>query len=1174
MLITRLKVFRPKAVLPSQLSGLSRTLTATFVVSLVVLFGIGASSAGAVTPSAAWAVRSVAQPTNFAPGDSSGADVYRVIVTNVGSLPSDGSPVVITDTLPQEVTAVQVGERHAVSGLEYMSHSSSENEVPEWTCTITPVQCTWSAAVPAGDVLEMDVTVASKPKVSGSLTNAATVSGGGAVEASTSAQNPASAAPVPFAISDFSFGASGVDGAPDTQAGGHPYSVTTTLDFTTQFVPVPGTEGDHESSESIKDTVVDLPLGLVGNPQAAPKCPLSGLELEAAGSTVQCPADTKIGEVTLSEPVGFASSLFPPVIGGGTLVSTVSSLYNLVPERGHPAEFGFDYAGIVQAHLYPSVVHTAAGYVLRVTTPNTPGAFVPGPGFVSGFSLTLFGDPAKHGGTGEAPFFTNPSDCSAGALSATIHVDTWTKQGRVNADGTPDFSDPNWQEAKSSLPPVAGCNALQFKPTLSVQPGTTQADSPTGLAVDLKVPQAPSNDAALATPDLKQAVVTLPAGMAVSPSSANGLQACSLAQIGLEDTHEPTCPEASKIGTVELETPLLASPLGGSVYLARQGENPFGSLIALYVVVDDPTTGVVVKLPGLVSLDPTTGQITSTFDQTPQLPFSDLKLRFKEGATAPLITPQTCGTYTTTSSLTPWSALDSGPPATPSSSFQIASGPNGEPCAAQGFAPSFTAGTANNQAGAFSPFTLTLSRTDADQDLGGLTVKTPPGLLGMLSRVQLCPEPQASQGTCPAASQIGHVTVGAGPGPDPVYVPQAGKPQDPVYLTGPYKGAPFGLSVVVPAEAGPFNLGTVVVRSAIAVDPHTSQVTITSDPFPTILQGIPLQIKTVNVTIDREGFMFNPTNCSPSNVNGTVSSIQGTQAAVSTRFQAANCANLPFKPGFTASTQAKTSKTNGASLTVKVASSSGQANIHKVDLQLPLALPTRLTTLQKACTEAQFNTNPAGCPAASIIGTATAVTPVLSVPLMGPAYLVSHGGAAFPDVVFLLQGQGVQIDLVGNTDIKKGITYSKFETVPDAPISSFETVLPEGPHSVLAAYGNLCSQKLVMPTTIVGQNGAQVTQSTNIAVTGCGKPSIKITKAKIKGNTVLVTVTTTQQGTVTVSGDGLKTIKKTLAAGAHQLKVSLTKNGRTARKHHKKTKVKASIKDSNGSTSKTLTLKL
>jgi archaellum component FlaG (FlaF/FlaG flagellin family) len=1104
---------------PCHASGDVAKKIALPLTALMTILACSASPASATTPSAAWSIRTIAEPTNFAPNDSTGTDVYRVLVTNTGSLPSDGSPVTITDTLPGAVSVQSVRRFEWVNAEEHFS----------CTKVTTPIQCTFNTAVPAGEVLELDITVATEPGASGILTNTATVTGGAAAEASTTTQNPVSAAPAPFTLSDFSFGVDGVNGMPDTQAGDHPYAVTTSLDFTTESLP--SNLEYHEPAENIKDAVVELPLGLVGNPQAAPKCPLSKLELDETGSFVQCPADTKIGEVTLDEPVGFASSLLPNF--GGQFITSASSLYNLVPEHGHPAEFGFDYAGLAAAILYPSVVRTEAGYVLRVTTPNAPSefAFPEELGFVSGFSLTLFGDPAKHAGTDEAPFFTNPSDCSPRGLTATIHVDTWTHPATMtNADGTPDLSDSNWLKAESSLPPVAGCDALQFNPELAAQPESTRSDSPTGLTVDLKVPQAPTNDAALATPDLKTATVTLPTGMSLSPSSANGLQACSPAQISLEDNSRPTCPEASKIGTVELTTPLLANPIGGSVYLAEQGDNPFGSLIALYIVVDDPATGTLIKLAGHGELGDGTnglalGQVRTTFANNPQLPFNELKLQLKEGARAPLTTPQTCGTYTTTSSLTPWSAPGSGPAASPSSSFKIGSGPNGEPCAPQGFAPSFSAGTVSNQAGAFSPFTLTLSRTDADQDLGGLAVTTPPGLLGMLSRVQLCQEPQANLGMCPAASQIGHVTVGAGPGPDPVYVPQPGKPQDPAYLTGSYKGAPFGLSVVVPAEAGPFHLGTVVVRSAITVDPHTGQVTITSDPFPTVLQGIPLQIKTVNVTVDRPGFIFNPTNCDPLSVGGTIVSTQDTQVGVSSHFQAANCANLPFKPSFTASTQGKTSKADGASLVVKVAQKPGEANIHRIDLTLPKILPARLTTLQKACIEAQFNANPAGCPAASLIGTAKAVTPVLNVPLTGPAYLVSHGGAAFPDVELVLQGEGVEIVLDGRTDIKKGITYSRFETVPDAPISSFETKLPEGSHSALTANGNLCAtaktvsvhkrvtvrvhgrikhvtktvkeavaQPLTMPTTITGQNGAVLTQATKIGATGCSKAKKKAKK--------------------------------------------------------------------------------
>ena len=598
----------------------------------------------------------------------------------------------------------------------------------------------------------------------------------------------------------------------------------------------------------------------------------------------------------LSEGLGIESS-----VAGSNSKVPVSPLYNLVPEYGHPAEFGFDIGQIAHIHLYPSIVHTSSGYLVRVTTPDTPMQFLSYPGqrgFLGGVTLTFFGDPAKQngGGASPTPFFTNPTDCSAGSLTTVVHVDTWTSQGRVNADGTPDFSDPNWLEANSPWPRPTGCDMLQFDPSIAFDPSTSRAGAPAGGTLQLNVPQAPGSDAVPATPELREATVTLPAGMVLSPSAANGLQACSPAQIGLEANGPPTCPAASKIGDVEVTTPLLAKPVGGSLYLAEEGNNPFGSLLAIYLVVEDPTTGVLIKLAGQGELGNGTnglqlGQIRTTFQSTPELPFSMLKIHLKEGPRAPLVTPRMCGSYSAVASLTPWSAPESGPPALQQSSFTIGSGPAGQPCSSLGFTPSLSAGTVSDRAGAFSPFTLTLSRSDTDEDLGGLTVQTPPGLLGMLSAVSLCQEPQATEGTCPPASLIGHVTVGAGAGPDPVFVPQAGKFQDPVYLTGPYKGAPFGLSVVVPAEAGPFNLDEngkpVVVRSAITVDPHTAQITIASDPFPSILRGVPLQIKTINVLIDREGFMFNPTNCSSLSVNGTVASTQNTRTEISTPFQVA-----------------------------------------------------------------------------------------------------------------------------------------------------------------------------------------------------------------------------------------------------------------------------------------------
>jgi hypothetical protein len=433
------------------------------------------------------------------------------------------------------------------------------------------------------------------------------------------------------------------------------------------------------------------------------------------------------------------------------------------------------------------------------------------------------------------------------------------------------------------------------------------------------------------------------------------------------------------------------------------------------------------------------------------------------------------------------------PVASPSSSFGVSLDGHGAACpASQPFTPGLAAGTVDPQAGGFSPFTMTVSRPDGQQTLSAIALQMPPGLLGVLKSVSLCGDAQAAAGSCGAESLIGHTTVGAGPGSNPFYL--GGQ----VFLTGPYKGAPFGLSIVVPALAGPFNLGTVVVRARILVDSHTAALTIVSDSLPTILQGIPLDLRVVNVTVDRAGFTFNPTNCEAISVLGSATSTQGVTFAAPVHFQAANCAVLGFKPKFTASAPAKTSRADGAALDVKVAyPGTGNANIRSVAVSLPKQLPARLTTIQKACPAATFDQNPALCGEGALVGIGTASTPILSAPLSGPAYLVSHGGAAFPDIVVILQGQGIRLDLVGNVFISKtGITSATFAHIPDAPISSFDLSLPAGPHSALSAVGSLCAGPLSMPTTINAQNGAQVTQTTQVKVTGC--PAAKKAKHKTK----------------------------------------------------------------------------
>jgi hypothetical protein len=709
------------------------------------------------------------------------------------------------------------------------------------------------------------------------------------------------------------------------------------------------------------------------------------------------------------------------------------------------------------------------------------------------------------------PLLSLPTSCS-GALGSMVEGDSWREPGVVVSSGL-----------TSAMPALDGCNRLQFDPSIEVAPDSLAGSTATGLAVRVNVPQSVSlNPSGLSEADVKNTTVALPAGIAVNPSGADGLQACSEAQIGLSSAEPASCPSASKVGLVKIKTPLLANPLEGAAYLASQNSNPFGSLLALYVFVEDPVSGSRVKLAGEVVANPLTGQLVATFKNTPQLPFETFELHFFGGDRAPLASPARCGAYTTTASIEPWTGTGE---ADASSTFNIASGPasfsepGGAPCPGGQlpFSPSLTGGATNISAGVFSPLTLTMTRKDGEQNLQSVEAHLPPGLSGILSNVELCPEPNANLGECPPNSLIGETTISVGVGGDPFTV-GGGK----FYLTGPYNGsggctvgspgcAPFGITFEVPAKAGPFDLkrntanpagedpcDCVIVRGKIEVNPITAAITIKSDPpgspyaIPTSIEGIPLEIQHINATTTRGNFQFNPTNCNKMEVTGTIHSSENTTSTVGVPFQVTNCAALKFAPKFSVSASGKTSKANGASLKVKLtypqAPFGSQANLKSVKVDLPKQLPSRLTTLQKACTAAQFEANPSGCPAASIVGHATAITPLIPVALAGPAYFVSYGGAKFPELVIVLQGYGVTLDLHGETFISKaGITSSTFHTVPDAPVGSFELTLPQGKYSALAAYGNLCKNKLAMPTLFNAQNGLAIKQSTPITVTGCPK---------------------------------------------------------------------------------------
>jgi hypothetical protein len=1064
--------------------GSRRSLAGVVAVTILATVSLVSATARADTPSVpAWTISSISTPTNFAPGSS--GNILELVATNVGGSPTSAATTV-TDTLPVGLTPT------SIKAASFSSHEPA-------TCTLATLSCTLPGSLLPGDLLSVYIAVTASNAAPPIATNSATVSGGGAVSASTRQATTISSSPAGFGIQSFTASANNADGSLSTEAGGAPYAATASFALNTVV-----TQKGIEPAQNLKDTLVALPPGFVGNPLAVSRC--------SANDFPACTPETQVGLATLKfahvgdlETSGVDSTVVVPV-------------YNMVPPAGTPAEFKFVVA--FGSATLDARLRSDGDYGIDIDTKDNSEAT--DQGGVAYVSVTLWGVPGDQshdaqrgrfclssgqscGNDPHAPFnapikrfLTNPTFCGS-PLTTTFSVDPWQNPG-------------NFVTAASTTPTgTTGCGKLSFTPSISIQPDTSVADSPTGLRVHLHVPQ---NDepTGLAEPDLKKAVVTLPQGITVNPAAADGLAACSPAQIDLSGPGPATCPDASKIGSVEVDTPLIDHPLPGAVYVAQQGENPFGSLLAIYIAVDDPASGVVVKLAGHVIADRQTGQLTTTFDNNPQLPFEDLKLDFFGGPRAALATPETCGTFETTSALTPWSAADPIDPAGASISsdpFEISSG-----CAG-GFVPSFVAGTVNPAAGAASAFDAVFSRSDQDQELGGITVRTPPGLLGKIAGVPLCPDAQAAAGTCSPASQVGHVIVASGAGSSPVSLPEAGKPQDPVFLTGPYKSAPFGLSVVVPAEAGPFNLGTVVVRAAIYVDPHTAQITIVSDALPQILQGVPLKVRKVDVIVDRQGFMINPTSCEPMAVDAAIASVHGVADALSSRFQAAGCASLPFAPTFSATSRGN-GNVHGASLDVRISQRPGEAAIHKVDTQLPLALPSRLDTLKKACPEAQFAANPAGCPAGSDVGVATATTPILNVPLTGPAYLVSHGGAAFPDLDLVLQGEGVKIVLTGNTDIKRGVTFSRFETVPDAPISSFELNLPGGAGALIAATKNLCAptktttvtkhvtrrvngrlrhmavkvqksvaEALLMPITITGQNGAVLHRSTKIAVLGC-----------------------------------------------------------------------------------------
>ncbi len=914
-----------------------------------------------------------------------------------------------------------------------------------------------------------------------------------------------------------------------TQAAGHPPIGLTGFEVNTE---PSGLLGNKKPIGNVKDVRVDIPPGLSVNPQATCSGSGPGTCAEKGGqctqeqfkqSVVACPATSKVGEDEIDG-----------VVAGVGIEHVSVPMYDLVPPEGVPAEFGLDVElGPVKTKI---VIVGGLSWYHEAETSEDSG--VTTGDYHEYFTIKevpkeieIVKTRLKFTGTaGSGTFITLPSVCNT--QTSYLHVDSYTSPGEFLAYPT-----------LSGYPPkaisVGGCDKVPFAPDLSLSPGKSEEgpDKPDGITTDLHVPQSESA-AQLNSSDVQNASVTLPEGLTMNPSAAHSVQACTSQQIKIGTNQTVECPKASEIGTVEIDTSMLpAKALQGSIYLAAPSGTPItGPPYAVYVAAESKQYGVGVRLQGTVTPNPQTGQLTTTFENAPPLPFDHFVLHFNGGEHAPLANPLVCVPQPL-SSLTPYTAsfIGGGPASVAlGSPFSVGTG---SLCSSSApFSLSQNTQSSSSSAAAHTSFTLNLSRAEGQQYPSRVSTVLPAGLVGPVPAVTLCGEPQAKLGSCSEASRIGTANVTAGSG-DPY--PFSG----PVYLTGPYEGAPYGLSIPVAANAGPFALGTLVTRAQINVDPHTARL-IVSSVLPSVFQGVPLRLRQLSVTVDRAKFLFNPTNCGALSTDTTLTSTMGAIQTLSSPFQVTGCGSLPFKPKFTVSKNAQRSRMKGVTLTVKLTQSPGEANIREVHAELPKLLPARLTTLQKACVAATFEANPASCPAASKVGKARVSTPVLAGKLTGPAYLVSHGGVAFPDLEMILTGDGVTVILDGRTNIKSAITSSAFSSVPDVPINSFELTLPSGRYSALGATGELCSKKLIMPTTIVSQNSKTIKQNTKISVQGC--PPRIITKT-VRANTVTLRVAVPAGGRISAGGGDLTRASKRLAKAGHAtLKMTLSKKGLVA----------------------------
>jgi len=1037
----------------------------------------------------------------------------RLVVTlnNLGTAAVDGgaNPVTIVDKLPAGMEASEVEGRAG-------DFTQGENFGPV-DCSLVSsaeVSCEFKGKLPPYQAIEVETSVSLTAPPAEAAPGSVSVSGGGAPPASTGHPVKVSPDPTPFGIEHFSARSEDEGGAPTTQAGAHPFQLTTTLQLKSGPM-TPGAVGEPNRLEQPampRNLRFPLPAGLVGNTSELPQCPVATFLEGAQNDNENCSPETAVGVASIL----FTGGQFP------TPVRVAAPVYNLVPSQGEPARFGF------AVKFNPVIINTKVDpndrYRINAEVRNTTQAIA----FLSS-TVTLWGTPgdplhdSSRGwdcildgiedvgpcshpvGISEVPLFRQPVACD-GPLDFSVAAEPWhVPLGSLIEHGS------------NSTEGMHGCNKVPFDPSIAAAATSKLAENPSGLDFKLEMPNfGLRKKEAIAEGQAKKVEVALPEGMTINPSQGEGLAVCSPDEYRRERFDSAPgegCPDASKIGEVQIATPLLKEEARGSLFVAKPFDNPFGSLIALYMVARIPERGVLIKQAGKVALDPKTGQIVTTFDDLPQLPFSTFKLHFREGGRAPLVTPPSCGNYEIVARFTPWSAADPANPlpsdvVTRTSSFTTERGVDGGACPGGGlppFHPGLIAGSVNNAGGAYSPFNVRLFRSDGEQEMTNFSIKLPPGVIGKLAGVPTCSDAaiaaardrtgaeELANPSCPAASGIGRTLVGAGVGSVLTYVP--GK----VYLAGPYHGAPLSIAAVTAAKVGPFDLGTVVVREAIRINPETAEVFIDptgSDPLPHIIDGVTTHIRDIRAYIDRPEFMLNPTSCDPSSTASTVlgsgvdfaSPADDRPVTVSTPYQAASCSALGFKPKLSLRLKGGTKRTGHPSLRAVFTTRKGDANVARAAVTLPKTELLDQAHIRTVCTRVQFAAGAGGgsqCPAGAVYGHARAISPLLDEPLEGPVFLRSSSHQ-LPDLVAALHSPRVDFYLAGRIDSVEGRIRNTFESPPDAPVSKFVLIMQGGKKGLLVNSTDICKAKPRATVLLDAQNGK--THDINPRVTAsCGK---------------------------------------------------------------------------------------